>query len=104
MKKLIFFFLSFFCFSIKTWKRRYVILNKNELSYYEDMKDIDRPLGKLDLSAGCIVSEEILNDPDKTYVFSVLPTFTKRKYLFVCNSKEERKEWMDVLQQSNDRN
>ena len=79
--------------NIKSWKQRWIVILRNELSYYEDRAS-DRPIRTLNLNdcrrAG------YSNIPGKTNCFYL--EFPDRTWNFSANTSKEVEEWIAILQ------
>lgn len=111
---------------IKTWKKRWVVLNDREMRYYKDVaqaqldkdkqqakaatsggkssKAADDGIDALDLTGGFeYESEKAVKDGE--WVFSVKPAVgSGRVYRFACTTEGEREGWVKVLRQIKEAN
>ena len=77
---------------VKSWKTRWFVLFKNELSYYAD-RNKDKPIKTLDLTdcQGCYPDDTT----GKKNCFSL--EYPDRTWYFYANTKEEQNEWMEMI-------
>jgi len=78
--------------SIKTWKRRYVILKERTLYYYRTPKDLQFT-GKIELEPASLVKEE----PGKKKPNLLSITTAKRIYFMFPDKADEVRGWMDAI-------
>ena len=113
---------------IKTWKKRWVVLNDREMRYYKDVAQAqtdkekaakaaaaaakggkqqqgkDDGIDALDLTGGFEYESERAGK-DGEWVFSVKPAVgTGRVYRFACATEGEREGWVKVLRQIKEAN
>ena len=107
---------------IKTWKKRWVVLNENEMRYYKDVSQAqldkekaaagktnssnskDDGIDALDLTGGFEYESERAGK-DGEWVFTVKPVVgSGRVYKFACATEGEREGWVRVLKQIKEAN
>ena len=112
---------------IKTWKKRWVVLNDREMRYYKDVaqaqldkekaakaaaiaaktgkqRGTDDGIDALDLTGGFEYESERAGK-DGEWVFSVKPVIgSGRVYRFACATEGEREGWVKVLRQIKEAN
>lgn len=81
---------------IKNWKKRWAVLNPQagSLSYFENEKDLSRPLGIV-VVKGATIARVPKSVKGKNFAFSITSS-SKVFYAFVDNEEEE-KGWIDAL-------
>ena len=105
--------------TIKTWKKRWVVVNDREMRYYKNVAQAqtdenkaakggkhgkDDGIDALDLTGGFECESERAGK-DGEWVFSVKPVVgTGRVYKFACPTEGEREGWVRVLRQIKDAN
>ena len=105
--------------TIKTWKKRWVVLSEREMRYYKDVAQADKDkagsgkgkgaakddgIDALDLSGG-FDSESERGGKDGEWVFTVKPAVgTGRVYKFACATEGEREGWVKVLRSIKEQN
>eukprot|EP00455_Lapot_gusevi_P002810 TRINITY_DN1115_c0_g1_i3.p1 TRINITY_DN1115_c0_g1~~TRINITY_DN1115_c0_g1_i3.p1 ORF type:complete len:874 (+),score=260.49 TRINITY_DN1115_c0_g1_i3:115-2736(+) len=86
---------------VKNWKRRYFILNQEELRYYRNKGD-PAPAGIIKLQ-GARIELEADDSYNQIYTFSLLPQVVPtedligRKYIMVAPSKNDMISWVNSL-------
>ncbi|XP_076825295.1 dual adapter for phosphotyrosine and 3-phosphotyrosine and 3-phosphoinositide-like [Clavelina lepadiformis] len=77
---------------VKSWKTRWFVLIKNELSYYADTNK-EKPIKTLYLEdcQGCWKDDST----GKKFCFRL--EYPDRTWYFYANTEEEQKEWMDMI-------
>ena len=98
--------------TIKTWKRRWVVLTEAALIYYKDVKDVGREAargggddgcGRLDLAGG-LDAECEKGGKDGEWVFTVKPAVGNgRVFRFASQTEADRESWVRVLRQIRER-
>ena len=91
---------------VKTWKKRWVILNEKQMVYYKDVKDVKQVAGgdggggidALDLSGGFEVESE-KGGKEGEWVFLVSPQVGAggRVYKFASQTEADREGWVKTL-------
>jgi len=81
--------------SIKTWKKRYFVLKNGDLSYYKNPGE--EALGTISL-AEATSGIEISDSKKKSYCFQIVTP--NRTYLLSAESDDERKGWLDALNEA----
>ncbi|KAL9642039.1 hypothetical protein ABK040_004091 [Willaertia magna] len=85
---------------IKSTKKRWLVLNVNELMYYESIKVIDEPpidriyLRTVTCAENTFKTEKINN---KTAYEFVVKTTTGRDYQMYCETESERDLWVEAI-------
>jgi len=82
--------------SIKTWKQRYFILTEDKLKYYKQPGDA-KVQGDVSLKDGGVLAYETDDAYGYPHAFSLIPTGSKRKYVFSCIDDTSRNEWMNAI-------
>ena len=85
--------------NIKSWKRRWFVILRNEMSYFED-RTSDKPIRILNLEECSRVS--LCNIPGKSHCFYL--EFPDRLWHFSANSAKEVQEWTSIIQWKLDQN
>eukprot|EP01083_Nonionella_stella_P157616 511900_1 len=81
--------------AIKTWKRRWFVLQINgQLSYYMDQK-AKKPISVINCNTATALSQESFGKGNKA--FGMKMCTPKRNWKFVCKDKQERQEWFSTL-------
>ncbi|CAN0142974.1 unnamed protein product [Lampetra planeri] len=78
---------------VKSWKKRWFVLERNELKYYNNQAD-DKPIDTLRLSRCSKVEQDI--SQNKGNCFRMV--FPERTYYMHTTTPEEREHWMELLQ------
>lgn len=76
----------------KSWRRRYFICKNNELSYFHNAQDSDRPQGKLPL---LLTTVKPLADPERRHCFTIISQ--QKVYTLQALTEWDMNEWMNVI-------
>jgi len=82
--------------SIKTWKRRYFVLQPDVIWYYANSWD-PKPSGSIDLSKGASLSLELKGTYRNENLFAITPNGSKRKFMLQAADDVDRQEWMAAI-------
>lgn len=79
--------------TVKTWKQRWFVCIRNQLSYFEDRAD-EKPINTIDLTecSDCSVTEF----SGKTFCFSL--SFRDRIWIFSAQNENDMNDWVELLQ------
>lgn len=96
----------------KNWKKRYVVLTKTSLKYYDTYLDTHNCLGTILLGAGFVVTQNdddsfaaLVPQADKAimlsnpYSFSVRAAGADRTYVFCTTTRMDRDGWIRLLKE-----
>nr|XP_032825092.1 dual adapter for phosphotyrosine and 3-phosphotyrosine and 3-phosphoinositide-like isoform X2 [Petromyzon marinus] len=78
---------------VKSWKKRWFVLERNELKYYNNREDT-KPIDTLLISRCSKVQQDI--SQNKSNCFSLV--FPERTYYMQTTTSEERQQWMELIQ------
>ena len=85
--------------SFKNWKRRYFILNDTLLMYYyENEKNLNAPLGHVDLAQMLYVAPNNSFSNNSGYKYAIELKTSDRFWLFVTDTEQDRKMWLSVFE------
>lgn len=76
----------------KSWQKRYFICRNNELAYYHNAEDSDRPSGALPL---LLTTIKPFNDPDRHNTFTIVSQ--KKVYTLQALTHWDMNQWMSVI-------
>ena len=76
----------------KSWQRRYFVCKNNELSYYHNAQDSDKPQGKLPL---LLTTVKPLTDPERRNCFTIISQ--QKVYTLQALTDWDMNEWMNVI-------
>lgn len=76
----------------KSWQRRYFVCKNNELSYYHNAQDADKPQGKLPL---LLTTVKPLTDPERRNCFTIISQ--QKVYTLQALTDWDMNEWMNVI-------
>ena len=76
----------------KSWGRRYFVCKNNELSYFHNAQDSDRPQGKLPL---LLTTVKPLADPERRHCFTIISQ--QKVYTLQALTEWDMNEWMNVI-------
>ena len=77
---------------VKSWKKRWFVLNGSQLSYYD--KPGKKQLGSIDMSK--VIQVELNDDPKRENSFKIIIPNT-RTYVIIADSKQECLDWVNAL-------
>lgn len=78
---------------VKTWKYRWIVLIRNEFSYYEE-RSSERPINTISL-IDCLGCDECGDIAGNTFCFRLgLP---ERVWYFSASSDEDKAQWMNLI-------
>jgi len=83
--------------SIKTWKRRWMVLKGTTLYYFKTQKDVD-VTGSIDLEPTSIIKEEPGKSKPKKHMLSV--GTTKRTFMMFAETQQEQAQWVSKLKKA----
>lgn len=85
------------------WKRRYFVVEKGELRWFEDARE-KKKQGSLDVSDALVCvfdpayDQELYEKEDRPgFLFSIKPKKSERTFLLECDSKQDLEQWLRVL-------
>jgi len=83
--------------SFKSWRQRFFVLYPQNLCYFKKAGD-KLVQGEIPL-AGAVVAEEPAT-ASQSFMFSVMPLQSKRKYLMSSPDDSSRQDWISALRQA----
>jgi len=85
------------------WKRRYFVVEKGELRWFEDARE-KKKQGSIDVSDALVCvfdpayDQELYEKEDRPgFLFSIKPKKSERTFLLECDSKQDLEQWLRVL-------
>eukprot|EP01087_Luapelamoeba_hula_P004629 TRINITY_DN1454_c0_g1_i2.p1 TRINITY_DN1454_c0_g1~~TRINITY_DN1454_c0_g1_i2.p1 ORF type:complete len:136 (+),score=20.93 TRINITY_DN1454_c0_g1_i2:43-450(+) len=83
--------------NIKSWKKRWFVLQARTLYYFPTCNSDAEPLGVINLSAATTVVS-VADVPKKEYGFQVVTP--DRTYTIVASTEQEREAWTSIIQKT----
>jgi len=81
----------------KSWKTRYFVLTKTQLSYYKEKTDSE-PIGMVDLTLPAVINQA--DTEQHKFLIELQPGYGKRVYLLQATNQSECEAWIEKLKEA----